>query len=116
MLSTIVNGSQLNLYPALTKDSKGKIMSYQQLFTLSSPLASDDQEDDLFDSIQNQNLPNKINSEIFPCNNELKKDLTGLNPLCQNENGLQTGNGNNRFLDSYKSLIKQGYIKLKKNQ
>ena len=45
MMSTIFKGAQLDLYPSITTDSKGKALSYQQMFILRKPSASNDQAD-----------------------------------------------------------------------
>ena len=44
MMSTILNGAQLDLNPSITTDSKGNALSYQQMFILRIPSASDDQD------------------------------------------------------------------------
>lgn len=105
-MSTIINGSQLTLYPAITTEKNGKY-SYQQLFTLNSPIASDDQDDSFVNSVENQNINQNINLESQNLINCTKFKISILNKICQTAFDLQSGN---RFLDSYKSLLKKASI------
>jgi hypothetical protein len=56
MMSTVFNGAQLDLYPSIKTDSAGKQLSYQQMFILRKPSASDDQSDSKSDSDENKNI------------------------------------------------------------
>ena len=99
-MSTIFKGAQLDLYPSITTDSKGKALSYQQMFILRKPSASNDQADS----------ENKGSNSAST--NESPEQKEGNNePLfTESMSGLEKGDGNNRFLDNYKGLLNKNKI------
>ena len=54
--STVVNGTQIDIQPAVVVDASNKFQSFQNMFFLTSPSASNDQNDALTSSLINQNF------------------------------------------------------------
>ncbi len=137
-MTTVKNGSQYDIYPAVVTNSTGGQSSFQYLYVIRKPYASNDQYDDLVNSTQNQNFQFPFNMSSnslcpngqLPPSNSLSQGSSMLgssmqgsstqrtstqasnttqNPLsqdiqCQSGIGLQSGDGGNRFLDSFKGF------------
>ena len=141
MMTTVINGSQLDLYPAIVLNSSSQSSTYQHMYTIKKPYASNDQSDSFVNSSINQNfnLPNNLmannacpdgqlppnqNQPSNQPSNQAPNSNTGSttgqsqplsqNSQCQNGIGLQSGDGGNRFLDNFKGLFKEEKIEIKK--
>jgi hypothetical protein len=82
MMTTVKNGSQYDIYPAIVTNSTGGQSSFQYLYVIRKPYASNDQNDDLVNSTQNQNFrtPFNLNSNNLCPNGQLPPLYSQNNP------------------------------------